>query len=141
MNTQSEVNDTINPTQPIPPLDRIKIGGLHLRCVIGVQAWERTVLQDVRISVSLHTDLSQAGKSDRIEETVNYKTLSKAIIALTEQSHFFLVEALAEKIAELCLADPRVYRVKVSVKKPGALRFAKSVGVTVKRGRPSLSSD
>lgn len=127
-----------NPTQAVPPLDRIKIDDLCLRCVIGVQEWERTVLQDVRISLSLQVDLSQAGKSDRIEETINYKTLSKAIIAMTEHSQFFLVEALAERIAELCLADLRVYRVKVSVEKPGALRFAKSVGVTLKRSRPSL---
>ncbi|MBF0402117.1 MAG: dihydroneopterin aldolase [Magnetococcales bacterium] len=126
--------DSISPVPP-PPLDRIKIRDLRLRCVIGVQEWERSVLQDVRIDVCLRADLSQAGKSDRIEDTVNYKTLSKAIIALTEQSQFFLVETLAERIAELCLADSRVYRVKVSVNKPGALRFAKTVGVVIKRDR------
>lgn len=117
------------------PLDRIEIYGLHLRCVIGVQAWERKVLQDVLIHVVLFADLSSAGKSDRIEETINYKTLSKAMIALTEKSSFFLVEALAEGLADLCLKDDRVQRVRISVEKPGALRFARSVGVTIERGR------
>ncbi|MBF0162451.1 MAG: dihydroneopterin aldolase [Magnetococcales bacterium] len=117
------------------PLDRIRIRDLHLRCVIGIQEWERSVLQDVRINIVLHADLAQAGQSDRIEETINYKTLSKAVIALTERSQFFLVETLAERIAELCLADRRVQRVKVSVEKPGALRFARSVGVTLRRQR------
>ncbi|MEO5341527.1 MAG: dihydroneopterin aldolase [Magnetococcus sp. MYC-9] len=126
------------PTAPAPAsLDRIHIRDLHLRCIIGIQEWERSVLQDVRISVVLHADLSPAGQSDRIEETINYKTLSKSIITLTEQSHFFLVEALAERIVELCLGNPRVQRVKVTVEKPGALRFAHSVGVTLKRSRGS----
>lgn len=118
------------------PLDQIKIRALHLRCVIGVQAWERTVLQDVMIDADLFADLSAAGHSDRIEETVNYKTLTKAMIALTENSSFFLVEALAERLAALCLEDARVQHVRLSVEKPGALRFARSVGVTLERSRP-----
>ncbi|MBF0096628.1 MAG: dihydroneopterin aldolase [Magnetococcales bacterium] len=116
-----------------PVYDRIKIRDLHLRCVIGIQEWERHTVQDVRIQVLLHLDLAAAGRTDRIEETVNYKTLSKAIIALTEQSHFFLVEALAEQVAQLCLQDKRIAKVKVTVEKPGALRFARSVGVSIKR--------
>lgn len=131
--------DSIQPTVSPSPVDRIWIRDLHLRCVIGIQEWEREILQDVRIHVVLHVDLSQAGRSDRIEETVNYKTLTKAIIALTEHSHFYLIESLAEGIARLCLADLRVQRVKVSVEKPGALRFAQSVGVTLRRDRASLS--
>ncbi|MEO5362758.1 MAG: dihydroneopterin aldolase [Magnetococcus sp. DMHC-8] len=122
-------------SSPPPPFDRIRIRDLHLRCIIGVQEWERAILQDVRISIVLWVDLARAGCSDRIEDTVNYKTLSKAIIALTEHSRFFLVEALAERIAGLCLADERVQRVKVAVNKPGALRFARSVGVTLRRAR------
>ena len=128
------MKSTPAPLSP-PPLDRIHIRDLHLRCVIGIQEWERSVLQDVRINIVLHADLCPAGQSDQIEQTVNYKTLTKAIIAFTEQSQFFLVEALAEAIAQLCLADERVQRVKVSVEKPGALRFARSVGVTLRRQR------
>ncbi len=134
------MNHTLPPTAVPPRLDRIKIQDLRVRCVIGIQEWERDILQEVRITVVLHLTLASAGRSDRIEETLNYKTLSKAIIALTEQSRFFLVEALAERIAELCLADLRVYRVKVTVEKPGALRFARSVGVTIQRSRPPVEN-
>jgi FolB domain-containing protein len=125
--------DGLVPKVAPPVYDRIKIRDLHLRCVIGIQDWERHTLQDVRIQVLLHLDLAPAGRSDHIEETVNYKTLSKAIVTLTEESHFFLVEALAEQIAQLCLDDKRVAKVKVTVEKPGALRFARSVGVSITR--------
>lgn len=124
-------------TQSPRSLDQIEICDLHLRCIIGIQAWERKVRQDVHINVLLFADLSQAGKSDRIEDTVNYKTLTKAMITLTEESEFFLVEALAERLAILCLEDGRVQRVRISVEKPGALRFARSVGVIIERDRVS----
>lgn len=128
MNTRS--------TLPSPPtLDQIKIRDLHLRCTIGIQEWERKVRQDVLIDVDLFADLSAAGQSDRIEDTVNYKTLSKAMIALTEHSSFFLVETLAEQLAALCLKDDQIQRVRISVEKPGALRFARSVGVIIERSR------
>ena len=55
---------------------------------------------------------------------------------LVEGSEFQLVESLAESVAALCLRDERVTRVRVSLQKPGALRFAASVGVTIERTRP-----
>ncbi|MBF0445389.1 MAG: dihydroneopterin aldolase [Magnetococcales bacterium] len=116
-------------------IDKIDIKDLQLRCVIGIQEWERKTLQDVLINITLFTDLSAAGKSDNIEDTVNYKTLCKQIIAMTEASSFFLVEMLASKIAELALEDERVTTVQVQVEKPGALRFARTVGVTIVRSR------
>jgi D-erythro-7,8-dihydroneopterin triphosphate epimerase len=115
--------------------DKIEIKDLLLRCVIGIQEWERKTHQDVLINLTLITDLSVAGKSDRIEDTINYKSLCKQIIHLTEGSSFFLVEMLAEKIAELALADERVAQVQVSVEKPGALRFSRTVGVTIERSQ------
>ncbi|MBF0588458.1 MAG: dihydroneopterin aldolase [Magnetococcales bacterium] len=117
-----------------PLLDRIDIEDLHLRCVIGIQAWERKVRQDVRINIALFAEIAQAGQSDNIDDTVNYKSLSKKIIAMTEASSFQLVEALAQRIAQITLdQDRRVKRVRVKVEKPGALRFARTVGVTIER--------
>ncbi|MBF0367894.1 MAG: dihydroneopterin aldolase [Magnetococcales bacterium] len=117
------------------PLDRIVIRDLLLRCVIGIQDWERNTRQDVVVNVTLFADITTAGRSDRIEDTVNYKTLAKRMIAFTEASSFYLVEALAEKLAEMCLEEPGVERVRIGVEKPGALRFARSVGVEIERGR------
>lgn len=121
-------------------MDRITIRDLHLRCIIGIQAWERKTLQDVVISLTLATDLRQAGRTDRIEDTINYKTLTKKIIRFVENSHFQLVEALADGVARLALEDERVVTVTVVVEKPGALRFARSVGVEIQRDRPWLDN-
>jgi FolB domain-containing protein len=116
-------------------MDRIFIRDLALRCIIGVQDFERKEKQDVLINLELEADLSTPGASDDIGDTVDYKTLKKRIIALVEDSRFKLVEALAEAIARTALEDPKVERVKVLVEKPGALRFARSVGVEVERVR------
>ena len=116
-------------------LDSIQIKDLRLRCVIGIYDWEREIQQDVLINVTLFTDLSRAGSSDKVEDTVNYKSVTKQIIAHTEQSSYFLVEALAQSIAELCLEEHAVREVEVAVEKPGALRYAKSVGVTIRRSK------
>ncbi len=115
--------------------DRIQVHDLLLRCVIGVNEWERENLQDVVINLTLHTDARRAGSSDDIANAVNYRTITKRIIDHVEQSRFSLIEALAESIARLCLEDSRVAKVEVTVDKPGALRFARSVGVTVVRER------
>jgi len=117
--------------------DRIHIHDLRLRCIIGTNDWEREQAQDVLINLILETDLRTAGRSDDLADTVNYRTITKRIIAHVEGSRYHLVEALAESIAALCLDDPRVLRAEVSVEKPGALRFARSVGVTVVRARGS----
>ncbi|MBF0110604.1 MAG: dihydroneopterin aldolase [Magnetococcales bacterium] len=119
-------------------MDRIDIRDLHLRCIVGIREWERRTLQDVMISLTLFTDLAPAGASDRIEETVDYKTLTKAIIRLVEDSSFQLIETLAAAIARLALGDARIFSVRVTVDKPGALRFARSVGVTIERDRSWL---
>ncbi|MBF0195073.1 MAG: dihydroneopterin aldolase [Magnetococcales bacterium] len=116
-------------------LDKIEIKDLQLRCIIGIQDWERKTLQDVLINLTMFTDLTASGKSDNIDDTVNYKTLCKQIIAMTEASSFFLVEKLASAIADLALGDERVEMVQVTVEKPGALRFARSVGVTIQRSK------
>lgn len=115
--------------------DRIQVHDLLLRCIIGVNEWERENLQDVVINLTLHTDARRAGSSDDIADAVNYRTITKRIIDHVEQSRFNLIEALAESVARLCLEDPRVEKVEATVEKPGALRFARSVGITIIRER------
>jgi D-erythro-7,8-dihydroneopterin triphosphate epimerase len=116
-------------------VDKIYIKDMLVRCVIGVFEDERREKQDVVINVVMHADLSEAGRTDDIKDSVDYKAIKKRILKLVEGSKFFLVEALAEAVAALCLEDGRVARVDVLVEKPGALRFARSVGVEVTRSR------
>jgi dihydroneopterin aldolase/D-erythro-7,8-dihydroneopterin triphosphate epimerase len=117
------------------PRDRIEIHDLLLRCIVGINESERRNKQDVLINIVMWTDTVPAAASDNIEETVNYRTVTKQIIEFVEASEFFLVERLVEGIADICLDEPRVEQVQVSLEKPGALRFARSVGVTILRGR------
>jgi len=115
--------------------DRIFVKDLHLRCVIGANDWERHVQQDVLINLEVEADLRPAGASDDLANALDYKTIAKRIISLVETSEYFLVEALAEEIARLCLEDDRARSARVRVEKPGALRFARSVGVEIHRTR------
>jgi FolB domain-containing protein len=115
--------------------DQIQIKDLHLRTIIGINDEERRNRQDVLINITLYADTRPAGRSDDITDAVNYRTITKQVIELVEHSSFFLVEKMAAEIAAICLADPRVERTRVRVEKPGALRFARSVGVEIDRAR------
>ena len=115
--------------------DKVLIKDLILRCIIGVNESERREKQDVVINVILWFDFTKATKTDNIYETVDYKKINKSIIGMVENSKFFLVETLAERIAQLCLQNKKVSKVKVTVEKPGALRFVRSVGAEVVRKR------
>jgi D-erythro-7,8-dihydroneopterin triphosphate epimerase len=118
--------------------DTIRINGLFLRTIIGINDDEREQKQDVRINLALDVDTRPAARSDDIVDAVNYRSICKDVIDLVENSKFFLVERMAEQIAQLCLRDPRVERVRVSVEKPAALRFARSVGVAIERSRADV---
>ncbi len=115
--------------------DQIQIKDLLLRTIIGINEEERRNRQDVLINIVLHADTRAAGASDDIRDAVNYRTITKRVIARVEESEFYLVEKMAAEIAAICLEDPRVEAVDVRVEKPGALRFARSVGVQIHRTR------
>lgn len=115
--------------------DRIRIEGLSARCIIGINHDERRERQDVVIDIDLHADLRAPGRSDDINDAVNYRDIKKKVLGFVESSSFHLIEALAEGIARVCLEHPSVQGVRVRVDKPSALRFAKTVGVEINRGR------
>jgi FolB domain-containing protein len=113
--------------------DRILIKNLLLRGIIGINDWEREKKQDILINVAMFGDLQHAGESDDIEHTINYRTITKKVIEHVEASARYTVEALASDIAKICLAEAGVQSARVRVEKPGALRFAESVGVEIER--------
>jgi D-erythro-7,8-dihydroneopterin triphosphate epimerase len=115
-------------------MDRILIQDLQVKCIIGVNEDERLRKQDVVINLALMTDLGRAGRSDRFEDTLDYRAVKKEVMSLVERSQFFLIEALAEAVAGLCLKNPAVSAVTVRVDKPGALSSARSVAVEIERG-------
>jgi FolB domain-containing protein len=119
--------------------DQVHIKDLLLRGIIGINDWEREKRQDILINITLFGDLRSAGISDQIEDCINYRTIAKKVIKHVEESTRFTVEALAADIAKLCLQEKGVIRVRVRVEKPGALRFARSVGVEIERTAADFS--
>lgn len=116
-------------------MDRIVIKDLKLRGIIGINADERVNKQDILINVVMFADTRAAAASDSISDAVNYRTITKHIIRHVEASSDFLVEKLVSDIARIVLTEYDVERVIVRVEKPGALRFAQSVGVEIDRTR------
>lgn len=116
-------------------MDRIYIRDLALRCIIGLYPEERKNKQDILINIMMETDLRAAGKSDALKDTVDYKAIKLAILDFVENSSFNLIESLAEEIAAICLKDKRVQSATVTLDKPGALRFTRSVAVEITRSR------
>jgi dihydroneopterin aldolase len=115
-------------------MDRIFIAALTAEAIIGIYDWEREVKQRLEIDLEMWVDLRSAAKSDAIEDTLNYKSVAKRVLAFVEASQYQLVEALAGEIARIVLEEFRVARVRVTVHKPGAIRHSRDVGVVVERG-------
>jgi FolB domain-containing protein len=116
-------------------MDQIIIKDLIARGIIGINDSERVNPQEILINVVLFTDISKAGESDDIEDSVNYRTIAKKLQAHAETAKRLTVEALATDLARLCLEDPLVQKVRVRVEKPGAVRFSRSVGVEIERSQ------
>lgn len=115
--------------------DKILIKDLLVRGIIGINDWERNEKQDIVLNITIFDSLSISGKTDDINDTVNYRTLTKAVISYVENSKHFLVEALATNLARMIIFDLKVSRVIIRVEKPRALRYANSVGVEIDRKR------
>jgi FolB domain-containing protein len=119
-------------------MDKIFITELAARGIIGLNDWEREKPQDILLNITLYTDIRQAGITDDIQYSVNYRTIAKKALTHAETSARLTVEALACDIAQLCLKEPGVKKVLVRVEKPGAVRFSRSVGVEIERTQEDL---
>jgi FolB domain-containing protein len=122
-------------------MDQVFIVDLVARGIIGINDWEREKPQEMVINIVLSTDLHKAGESDNIQDSVDYRTIAKKVLAHAETARRLTVEALAADLAKLCLEEAHVEKVRVRVEKPGAVRFSKSVGVEIERERRSSGSD
>jgi dihydroneopterin aldolase len=120
--------------EKLDDMDIIFLRGLEVETTIGIYDWERKIKQVVVIDLEMGTDIRKAATSDSIEDTIDYKTVSKNIIAFVEDSQFLLVETLAEKIAEIVLAASGTNWLRLTVNKKGAIRGAVDVGVIIERG-------
>jgi len=113
--------------------DKIYIKDLRLSCIVGINDDERHEKQEILINICIEADLSIPCVSDKIEDTIDYKALKKEVIATVKNSSYFLVEKIAEEVSTICLKNKRCRRVTVSIDKPHALTYARSVSVEITR--------
>jgi D-erythro-7,8-dihydroneopterin triphosphate epimerase len=109
----------------------IRIKNLRLRALIGVNEWERKERQAVIINTEVEFDGSLASETDALLQTIDYRSISRKMIEFVEASNFELIEALAGGLLKICFEDGRVYRARVEVDKPNAIRSADSASVEV----------
>ena len=117
---------------------RIKVKNLLLRTYIGFNPEELVNKQDVVINFEIETDIShQALEVDEPVDILDYKTITKKVIALVQDGRFKLLEVLTQKILDLILEDKKAKWARVEVDKPHALRFAESVSLVMERSQQS----
>ena len=116
-------------------MDKMFIRDLSLKCIVGTKPEERTKKQRIIINIVLKCDLRKAGRTDRLTDTVNYKKLSDDVKALVARSRYYLIERMADRIADLCLRSAGVKAATVTVDKPEALRDIKAAAVEIRRTR------
>ena len=115
-------------------MDTIFLHELKVDTVIGIWDWERKIRQTVVIDLDMAADIRKAAKTDSVDDTLNYKLVSKRVQQFVADSSFQLVETLAERVAELIIGEFDVSWLRVKVNKPGAIRGARDVGVIIERG-------
>lgn len=113
--------------------DKLSINELLVPCIIGVFENERKEKQNVSISLELSVDTHKAGQTDNISDTVSYHDIANDVYRLVSESHFQLLEKLAQTVADFCLKDKRIQQVVVHIQKPQALKHAKSAAITITR--------
>jgi len=115
-------------------MDIVFLRGLRIETVIGIYDWEQEIKQPVILDLEMGTDVARAAASDRIEDTVDYKEVSKRLMQFVGEGRFALVETLAERCAEILRDELGVRWVRLTVNKIGALSDARDVGVVIERG-------
>jgi dihydroneopterin aldolase len=115
-------------------MDIIFISELRIETLIGIYDWERVTEQTVCLDLEMATDIRRAAATDSIEDTLNYKAVAKRLIEFVGASDFQLVETLAEKIAAIVLGEFNVAWLRLRLRKPGAVRGSRDVGVVIERG-------
>ena len=118
-----------------PGLARIRVKDLRLRTYIGINEDEILNKQDVLINLTVLYKAVDAVRDYDIDTALNYRTLTKAVIAHVESNRFSLLERMTQEILDLVMSRPSVDYAEVEVDKPHALRFAESVSITLAGSR------
>ncbi|MFO1394656.1 MAG: dihydroneopterin aldolase [Steroidobacteraceae bacterium] len=115
--------------------DVIFLSGLTVECIVGIWDWERKVRQKIVLDLEMEADVRRAADTDAIDDTLDYKKVSKRLLVFVGESQFQLVETLAERVAEIVVTEFGVPWVRVRLNKQGAIRGARDVGILIERRR------
>ena len=113
------------------PRATIRITNLRLRTFIGFNPEERLKKQDVVLNIEITYQPPRGALDDKVDEALNYKTVTKKIIRHVEEGRFLLLEKLVSDVLEICSEHPSVESARVTIDKPHALRFADSVSLSL----------
>ena len=116
-------------------MDIVYIKELEIRTVIGIYDWEREIKQTVSIDLDMATDIRPAAATEDISKTLDYKAVSKRLIAFVEEAEFLLIETMAEQMAAIILSEFPVGWLRLRLGMPGAVTGARDVGVIIERGQ------
>ena len=122
-------------SQLAPGMARIRIKDLRLRTYIGIKEEEILNQQDILINATILYPAANAVSVNQIEQALNYRTITKAMIRHVEDNRFALLERLTQELLDIVMQHEQVRYAKVEVDKPHALRFAESVSITLSAAR------
>jgi 7,8-dihydroneopterin aldolase/epimerase/oxygenase len=118
----------------VTAMDRIFVTDLRIDAIVGIWDWEQAMTQTVSIDLEMAWDIHRASATDDIDMTLDYRAVSKRVVAFVEKSRFKLIETMAEHVAELIQQEFGVTWLQVSIRKPSAVRGSNHVGVRIERG-------
>ena len=118
-----------------PGMARIRIKDLRLRTYIGIKEEEILNQQDILINATILYPAANAVSVNQIEQALNYRTITKAMIRHVEDNRFALLERLTQELLDIVMQHEQVRYAEVEVDKPHALRFAESVSITLSAAR------
>ena len=113
--------------------DQLSVEGLRFRCTLGTRERVTMALQDVVVTFSVCTDVSEAARSDQLADTLDLASVVKSVRVYVESAAHELIESLATEIARVLLTEFPVQSATVTVRKPGAFRDADAASVTITR--------
>ncbi len=122
-------------------MDIVFVENLKVAASIGVWEWECRIKQNLIVDIQLGCDIHQAAQSDSIEDAISYKDVATRIHDFVADSHFNLIESVAESIATIILEEFAATWCQVKISKPRAVEKASNVGVIIERGTKSASTN
>ena len=128
------------PSKTSSPTDVIFLTGLTVDCIVGIWDGERRVKQKIVLDLEMAADVRRAAASDSIEDTLDYKKVTKRLLGFVGESQYQLVETLAERVAEIVVTEFGVPWVRVRLNKQGAIRGARDVGILIERKREDYAA-